>query len=134
MEIWRIQTGQWWSLTEDRETDLRLQIQNEAGSSQGLVSDLGVTIDANFSHSGLAQTSYSDSVLPEVGNLPVELKNINNNHYGRLAIPIQSTSTGLPTPDFSTVFYQQQIMLNQQIFMQQQQTVNALISQDEGLS
>lgn len=73
-------------------------------------------------------------MLPEVGNLPVELKNINNNHYGRLAIPIQSTSTGLPTPDFSTVFYQQQIMLNQQIFMQQQQTVNALISQDEGLS
>lgn len=32
------------------------------------------------------------------------------------------------------LFYQQQIMLNQQIFMQQQQTVNALISQDEGLS
>lgn len=44
-------------ITQDRETDLSSQIQNEAGTSQGLVSELGVTTDANYSHSGLAQTS-----------------------------------------------------------------------------
>ena len=64
--------------------------------------------------------------LWEDGSRTVDATNINN-----LSSALQSTSS-LATPEYSS-FYHQQIMINAQLFLQQQQTVNVLIRKVDGL-
>ena len=47
---------------------------------------------------------------------------------------VNSHGGALSTPDLSLTIYQQQMMLNHQMFLQQQQTVNALTGKVEGLA
>ena len=90
------------------ETDYSAQIQNEASTSRGVASE----------------TSYGS-----MGNGTAEATFVNN-----LAVPTTEPVSSLPSQDFSLNFYQQQIMLNHQMFLQQQQTINALMGKVEGLT
>ena len=78
--------------------------------------------------SGLVTNSSAQSPLPVGVNRTAELKNINNLIS---AVPTNST---VPSDDLSLAFYQQQVMLKHQMFLQQQQTVNALIGKVNGLT
>ena len=69
-----------------------------------------------------AHASAHDQTLSQEDNGIADVK-IVNSHGGALS-----------TPDLSLTIYQQQMMLNHQMFLQQQQTVNALIGKVEGLA
>ena len=93
------------------ETDYSAQIQNEASTSRGVASE----------------TSYR--TISRRGNGTAEDTFVNNP-----AVPTTEPVFSIPSQDFSLNFYQQQIMLNHQMFLQQQQTINALMSKVKGLT
>ena len=66
------------------------------------------------------------------GTADVNVANVNNQFS---AVPSSVPSNGgAPTQDFPMAFYQQQALLNHQLFMQQQQTVQALIGKVDSLT
>ena len=93
--------------------------------SEALTSTRGVL---TRDHSATAQ-QMGETQLPlsEGGSRTADATNVNN-----ISSALQSTSASA-TPDYSS-FYHQQIMINAQLFLQQQQTVNALIGKVDGLT
>ena len=91
----------------------------------------GVTSNNEYANAQVASAeSYTEGVNRTA---TVPIVNIDT------ALPSTSTMTNLASgsasaQDFSMAFYQQQLMLNHQLFMQQQQTVSALIGKVDNLS
>ena len=104
---------------ENSDTDYSLANHNEAASPRGVATNC----DHAIAHgSGIPL----HSPLPEGGNRTADVITINNSSS---TLP---TNTAVQTHDVST-FFQQQMLLNAQLFLQQQQTVNALINKVDGL-
>ena len=103
-------------ITQDSEMDHSPHIRNEVESPGGVASNVNYGVSQN------------DVSLPERSNGTAEVKNVNSG-----ADP-NTDSASIPSQDFSLAFYQQQLMLNHQLFIQQQQTVSALMGKVEGLA
>lgn len=107
-------------------------MQSQDKQHVGIANDtFGLPHKAVNAQTSAVNTPLSDMVtglaqLSNVVNGTAEVKSVN------MAVP--SFTPTIPAQDASMAFYQQQIMLNHQIFLQQQQTVNALIGKVDTLT
>ena len=131
-------------ITQDGGTELSRQSQNEAAALRGGASDT----EGNY-----GMEHVRDAMMPREITGTAEVQNVNNMAVPTNGFPMTSTlpegvngtadhqninnvasSSAISNPALSLTFYQQQAMLNQQMFIQQQQTVSALITKVEGLA
>ncbi|MEW8542094.1 MAG: hypothetical protein AB2693_01045 [Candidatus Thiodiazotropha sp.] len=135
---------------DNGDTDYSLTHQNEIDTPRGVASSVEYAIAQN-----------RDSSISEGDNRTAEMNNVNNvssaipssdqvplseganrtadASLGCSAAAVPSISavpstSAMPTQELALSFYQQQMMLNAQMFVQQQQTVNTLISKVDGLT
>ena len=142
---------------ENGDTDYNLSHQNEAELPRGVASSVNYTMTQNGDitlsegdnrTAEIKNVNNVSSAIPSISALRVPLSEGDNrtadiNSLGYSAVPqngavpsisaVPSTSA-VPTQEHALSFYQQQMMLNAQMFVQQQQTVNALISKVDGLT
>ena len=142
---------------ENGDTDYNLSHQNEAELPRGVASSVDYTMTQNGDitlsegdnrTAEIKNVNNVSSAIPSISALRVPLSEGDNrtadiNSLGYSAVPqngavpsisaVPSTSA-VPTQEHALSFYQQQMMLNAQMFVQQQQTVNALISKVDGLT
>lgn len=142
---------------ENGDTDYNLSHQNEAELPRGVASSVDYTMTQNGDitlsegdnrTAEIKNINNVSSAVPSISALRVPLSEGDNrtadiNSLGYSAVPqngavpsisaVPSTSA-VPTQEHPLSFYQQQMMLNAQMFVQQQQTVNALISKVDGLT
>ena len=142
---------------ENGDTDYNLSHQNEAELPRGVASSVDYTMTQNGDitlsegdnrTAEIKNVNNVSSAIPSISALRVPLSEGENrtadiNSLGYLAVPqngavpsisaVQSTSAA-PTQEHALSFYQQHMMLNAQMFVQQQQTVNALMSKVDELT
>ena len=115
-------------ISQEQETDYSAN-QNEADIPNQNEADIarGVAVNNDYLNS-----KHSPSMSEGV-NRTADVVNVNSQFS---AVPSSvPTNSGTPTQgEFPLAFYQQQVMLNHQLFMQQQQTVQALIGKVDGLT
>ena len=126
---------------DNGESDGATSSQNEAESLRGVASSMDIPMTQNVVLSQ-GENRIADTVtsaVPSIRTIHVPLsEGVNRTaSIGLTAAvptnPIPSTSAD-PTQDNALSVYQQQIMLNAQLFVQQQHTVNALINKVDGLA
>ena len=129
-------------ITQDGHSDFNSQNHSEATPSRGGASEKLVSF-------GLEQLQMRDTTVGVNGTAEENMNNVTNvtavPTSGFAMTPVLSQglngtaeaqnikNAAVPKNDRSWAFYKQQLMLNHQMFLQQQQTVNSLIGKVDGL-
>ena len=130
-------------ITQDGDSDFNSQNHSEATPLRGRASETLVSF-------GMEQLQMRDTTGGVNGTEEVNMNNVTNvtavPTSGFAMTPVLSqglngtaeaqniNNTAVPRNDTSLAFNQQQIMLNHQMFLKQQQTVNSLIGKVDGLA